>query len=74
MSGSHTLVFLFVCFLIVLFLITPPASSQGSPRSLSLNGSNQAVTFASSSSLNVTGSITVEAWVIRKSTIKTTGR
>jgi concanavalin A-like lectin/glucanase superfamily protein len=63
MRGSHLLVSVFFCLLFVFFLFSPPASSQGSQRSLLLNGSSQSVTAPSSTSLNVTGPITVEAWI-----------
>ena len=58
----HLLVPLFFCLLFVSYFI-PSSSSQGTLRSLSLNGTNQYLTAPSSTSLNITGAITVEGWI-----------
>ena len=60
---SHLLVSLFFCLLFVVSFLPRRTSSQSTLRSLSLNGSNQYLTAPSSTSLNVTGPITVEGWV-----------
>jgi len=62
MSRSHLLVSFLFCLLLLVSPLAPTVSSQGPARSLSLNGS-QYVAVPSSASLNITGAITVEAWV-----------
>src|SRR5215213_719353 len=63
MRRSHLLVSLLFCVLFVVTLFPPQTSSQGAPRSLSLNGSSHYVSAPSSASLNISGAITVEAWI-----------
>ena len=60
---SNVLGSLFICLLFTASLFTPNTNSQGTARSLSLNGTNQYVTAPSSTSLNITGAITVEGWI-----------
>ena len=60
---SHVLLSLFICFLFVASYFTPSSSSQSSLRSLSLNGTTASVDVPNHSTLNITGSITVEAWI-----------
>jgi hypothetical protein len=49
--------------LFVISLLAPQSSSQSTLRSLSLNGTTAYADVANSASLNITGSITVEAWI-----------
>jgi len=60
---SHVLVSLFFCLLLVTCFLPRRTSSQSTLRSLSLNGANQYLTAPNSTSLNITGAITVEAWI-----------
>ncbi|HEV2833744.1 MAG TPA: LamG-like jellyroll fold domain-containing protein, partial [Pyrinomonadaceae bacterium] len=60
---SHLVVSLFFFLLLVTWFLPHPTSSQSTVRSLSLNGTNQYLTTPSSTSLNITGAITVEAWI-----------
>ncbi|HEU4796378.1 MAG TPA: LamG-like jellyroll fold domain-containing protein, partial [Pyrinomonadaceae bacterium] len=61
--SSHLLMYVFFCSLFVASFIPRVTESQGILRSLSLNGSNQYVTAPGSTSLNITGAITVEGWI-----------
>ena len=60
---SHLLVSLFICLLFTTSFFAPSTSSQSTLGSLSLNGTSQYLTAPSSTSLNITGPITVEAWI-----------
>jgi hypothetical protein len=60
---SQVLAALFICCLFIASHFTPNSSSQSTLRSLALNGTNQYVTAPSSTSLNITGAITVEGWI-----------
>lgn len=60
---SHVLVSLLICLLFIASYFTPSSSSQSTLRSLSLNGTNQYLTAPSSTTLNITGAITVEGWI-----------
>lgn len=66
--SSHLLLSLLFSFLLAVSLFAPRTRSQSTLRSLSLNGTNQYLTAPSSTSLNVTGAITVEAWIKLNST------
>ncbi len=57
----YPLFVLFICSSATNF--APVTSSQSTLRSLSLNGTSQSLTAPNSASLNLTGAITVEAWI-----------
>jgi YD repeat-containing protein len=60
---SHLLVSLCFCLLFVASFFTPSTSSQSTLRSLSLNGTTAYAEVPNSATLNITGPITVEAWI-----------
>ena len=61
--SSHLLLSLFFCCLLIISIFTPPTKSQSTLRSLSLNGTTSSVDVPNNTSLNITGPITVEAWI-----------
>lgn len=63
MRRSHLVVSLLFCALFIAFFLAPNTSSQSTLRSLSLSGSGQSVSVPNSTSINISGPITVEAWI-----------
>lgn len=61
---SHcTLSFACLAVFIICCYLAQPSASQSSARSLSLNGTSQYMTAPNSSTINISGPITVEAWI-----------
>src|SRR6201991_4483154 len=60
---SHVSLSLLFCFLLAISWLTPQTRSQSTLRSLSLNGTGASVDVPSNSTINITGPITVEAWI-----------
>ncbi|HKV35769.1 MAG TPA: LamG-like jellyroll fold domain-containing protein [Pyrinomonadaceae bacterium] len=60
---SHLFLSLLFCFLLAISFFTPRTKSQSTLRSLSLNGTTASVDVPNHSTLNITGAITVEAWI-----------
>ena len=60
---SHLFVSLLFCFLFAISFLTPRTRSQSTLRSLSLNGTTAYADVPNSTTLNITGPITVEAWI-----------
>jgi hypothetical protein len=61
--SSHLFLSLLFCLVVGISFLTPETSSQSTLRSLSLNGTSQYLSAPSSTSLNISGAITVEAWI-----------
>ena len=61
--SSHLLLSLLFFSLLAISTFTPRTESQSTLRSLSLNGTTASVDVPTSTSLNITGPITVEAWI-----------
>ena len=60
---SHLFLSLLFCFMLAISFLTPQTRSQSTLRSLSLNGTSQYLSAPNSTSLNISGAITVEAWI-----------
>lgn len=60
---SHLFLSILCCLFFAATFLPPRSSSQGTLRSLSVNGSGQYLTAPNSASLNISGAITVEAWI-----------
>lgn len=61
--SSHLFLSLLFCVLLGVSFLTPRTESQSTLRSLSLNGTSASADVPNHSTLNITGPITVEAWI-----------
>ena len=61
--SSHLLVSILFCLLFIASLFPRSTSSQSTLRSVSLNGTTSSVDVPYNSTLNITGPITIEAWI-----------
>jgi len=59
---AHLLTIISV-LLVVLYILPQTSTSQGTRHSLSLNGTNSYVSVPYSAAINISGPITVEAWI-----------
>ena len=66
--GRRVLLFLIVSVLLSLHFFTPPSHSQGTNHSILLNGTSAYIDVPYNANLNITGALTVEAWVKTSST------
>jgi len=64
MLRPHALLLITFCLLLfILYLPPQPSTSQGAYHSLSLNGTSDYMSVPNSSTINISGPITVEAWI-----------
>src|SRR5215470_376196 len=61
--GRRVLLFVLVSVLLTLHFLTPPSHSQGANNSVLLNGTSAYVDVPYNANLNITGALTLEAWV-----------
>src|SRR6185436_13991238 len=59
---AHLLTIISV-LLVVLYILPQTSTSQGVSHSLSLNGTNSYVSVPYSAAINISGPITIEAWI-----------
>ena len=62
------LLFLVFCVVFCLRFLAPPSQSQSANRSVLLNGTSSYVDVPYNANLNITGALTMEAWIKTSST------
>src|SRR5688572_13280436 len=69
MFRLHALLLTVVCVLVlVVYLLPETSTSQGTKHSLSLNGTSSYMSVPNSATINISGPVTVEAWIKLNST------
>ena len=66
--GRRLVLLILVSFFLSLHLFTPASRSQGTNHSVLLNGTSAYVDVPYNGNLNITGALTLEAWVKTSST------